>query len=118
MQSPNIDGIPALAGDKDKAYRTIAWEIASAIDQVRRTLKLIEQGIEDDISAEETPGGNVIVLDDVTPGYARAEVALRECDAGLSAALLLLPGPSASGSIAGQSTGEGQPSPARRPIFS
>lgn len=117
MQDTKGGGMPAPSGDRDEMYRAVVSELASVIAHVRKSLKLIELAITSGAGVEETAADNVIVLDDVTPGYQRVDAALRECDTGLNVALRLLQGPVKSGDAAGKSAQEGGPTPARRPIF-
>jgi hypothetical protein len=80
---------PGSAG-RDQKYHTVVSDLASVIEQVRSSLKLIESEIASETPSVESAADDVFVLDDVTPGYTRACAVLRECDAGLSAALHLL----------------------------
>jgi len=113
MQNIKGGGTPVRAGDRDKMYRAVVAELASVIEHVRKSRKLIESAIASDAAAEDGAADNVIVLDDVTPGYERVDAALRECDTGLSVALRLLQGPEVSGNAA--AAGGGLP-PTRLPI--
>src|SRR5262245_24979475 len=97
MQSTMVGGLPAPSGERDEMYRAVVSDLVSVIEHVRNSLGLIEGAIASEVAAEEAVADNVIVLDDVTPGYARADAVLRECDAGLSVALHLLQGPVTSG---------------------
>jgi hypothetical protein len=81
-------------------HRAVVAELAEIVQRVRQSLGLIEAAIASGTAVEEAVADNVIVLDDVTPGYARADAALRECEAGLGAALHLLQGPMISGGSA------------------
>jgi len=103
MQNTKGGGVPARSGDRDEMYRAIVTELASVIAHVRKSRELIESAIATDVTSEDAAADNIIVLDDVTPGYERVDAALRECDAGLSVALRLLQGPMASGDAAARS---------------
>jgi hypothetical protein len=81
-------------------HRAVVAELAAVVARVRQSLGLIEAAIASGTAVEEAAADNVIVLDDVTPGYARADAALRECATGLGAALHLLQGPMISGDSA------------------
>jgi hypothetical protein len=94
-------GMPMQSGGREKTHRAIVADLASVIDHVRRSVSLIEQAVASESGAEDAVADNVIVLDDVTPGYAGVDAALRECDARLSLALRLLQGPMRSGDTAG-----------------
>jgi hypothetical protein len=97
MQNIEGGGKPA----RPAMYRVVA-ELASVIDHIRKSRELIESGVASDATGDDGAADNVIVLDDVTPGYERVDAALRECDDGLSAALRLLQGPMRSGEPAGE----------------
>lgn len=90
MQQAKDGGTPPRPAGRDQKYRAVVSDLASVIAQVRSSLKLIESEIASETPFIEATADNVFVLDDVTPGYTRAYAALRECDAGLSAALHLL----------------------------
>ena len=74
--------------DQNDACRAVVSDLVSLVEHVRKCLRLIEQTI-----AEETPLGgpesstNVIVLDDVSPRYAKAAAAVQACDVNLEIAL-------------------------------
>ena len=85
------DGIPAASEDRIDLHHVIVSDLMSLIEGVRAGMELIESAI-----AREAPLGNqeiatdVVVLDDVTPGYAKAAAALNACNASLGAALQTL----------------------------
>ena len=101
MQDMKGGGMPVPSGNRDDTYRTVVSDLESVVEHVRKSLTLIESAIASEAVVDEIDADNVIVLDDVTPGYARADAVLRECNAGLSLALRLLQGPlmSADGSV-------------------
>jgi hypothetical protein len=78
-------------GSRDDSHRSIASDLASLIEHVQASMKLIESAI-----AHETSSGTddiaakFVVLDDVTPRYVKAGAALKACDAGLGVALHFL----------------------------
>ena len=82
--SEAIDGIDA--------YQAIVSDLTCLIGQVQASLSRIEIAIacETSLASAEAANSDVIVLDDVTPRYAKAEAALKACDAGLGAALEFL----------------------------
>ncbi len=90
MQHSNSDDMQPQPAVLESAHRMVVSDLASLVDQVRKSLKVIESQIADGSDPVETLAGDVIVLDDVTPGYARAYALLQNCDAGLSIALHLL----------------------------
>ncbi|CAN7762475.1 hypothetical protein LJR220_002748 [Bradyrhizobium sp. LjRoot220] len=106
MQNPQGVGIAIEPEDRNDTYRSMVADVISLIEHVQASLRLIEHEI-----ARETASGsqdncaNVIVLDDVTPSYVRATVALKACDANLAVALHSLLDPMASRSGSGDSSG-------------
>lgn len=92
-----------LSGDRDGTHRAVVAELASVIEHIRKSRWLIESAIAGEAAAEEAAADNVIVLDDVTPGYERVDAALRQCEAGLHVTLRLLQGPARSGEAARES---------------
>lgn len=85
----NADGrAPGPSTDRNDIQQSIVSELVSLIDHVQTSIKQLEAAI----ARESTPGsqdaaGNVFVLDDVTPRYAKATAALSACNAGLGVAL-------------------------------
>jgi hypothetical protein len=79
------------SGARDDSYNSIVSNLVSLIAHVEASMKLIEAAV-----AKETPLGNqeistnVVVLDDVTPRYVKANAALNACRAGLGVALHFL----------------------------
>lgn len=90
MQTARDDVIPTMSTGWNETNRTILSELVSVILQIRRSLEAIESEIAREVESEEEPVGDIVVLDDVTPGYTRSCVALRECDAKLSTAVRML----------------------------
>lgn len=106
MQDTQGRGSPAMSGDRgdrDGRYRAVVAELASVIEHIQNSRRLIESAIADEAAAEEATADNVIVLDDVTPAYERLEAALRQCETGLTVTLRLLQGPARSGEAARES---------------
>jgi len=91
MQNAAGDDIAAQPDDGPEAYRSIVSELVSLAGQVQSSLKLIEQAIARQASlVNQDAFASIFVLDDVTPCYVKASVALKACDAGLGVALDLL----------------------------
>ena len=90
MQQAKDGGTPPRPAGRDQKFRTVVSDLASVIEQVRSSLRLVESEIASETPCVEQAADNVFVLDDVTPGYTRACAVLRECEVGLSAALHLL----------------------------
>lgn len=84
-------GTSTASEDRIDLHHVIVSDLMSLIESVRTGMELIESAI-----AREAPLGNqeiatnVVVLDDVTPGYAKAAAALNACNASLGAALQAL----------------------------
>ncbi|MDP1868370.1 MAG: hypothetical protein Q8L13_18795 [Bradyrhizobium sp.] len=88
MQNATDGGAPGPSGDRNNGHQSIASELVSLIEHVQAGVKQLEAAI----TRETAPGnqdaaGNVFVLDDVTPRYAKATVALNACHASLGVAL-------------------------------
>src|SRR5215471_2030328 len=97
MQNTMGGSVPTPSADRDEMHRAIVADLASVVEHVRKSLSLIERAVASEAAVEDAVADNMIVLDDVTPGYARADAVLRECDASLSLALRLLRGQATSG---------------------
>ena len=89
----NAAGSPASAqsDSRNDSYRAIVSDLVSLIEHIQASMKLIESAIatESPLGNQEV-GANIVVLDDVTPRYVRANAALNACHAGLGAALHFL----------------------------
>lgn len=76
---------------QNHGYGPVVSDLLALIEHVQASMQLIEAAI-----AREAPPGNqevaanVIVLDDVTPRYAKVKSALSTCSAGLGVAVHLL----------------------------
>ena len=103
MQNTEAGGLPGMSGDRDETHGAVVAELASVIEHIRKSRQLIESAIAGETAAEEATADNIIVLDDVTPGYERVDAALRQCEAGLNVTLRLLQGPVRSGEAARES---------------
>jgi hypothetical protein len=65
--------------------------LGSLVEQVGAMMKLIESAIASEASTGHADvAANIVVLDDVTPRYVRANAALGTCNAGLGVALHLV----------------------------
>ena len=89
---PNAAGGSAsIQAGRNDSYRSIVSDLASLIEHVQASVRLIESAI-----ASEAPlgnqeiAGNIVVLDDVTPRYVKANAALSTCSADLGVALHFL----------------------------
>lgn len=90
MHSTMTAGMPPQLRERSEIHRAVVAELAAAIDHVGKSLRLMDEAIASDHAIDEAHADEVIVLDDVTPAYARAHAALRECSARLEVALHLL----------------------------
>ncbi len=116
MQKTMAAGTQLVPAGRSETHRTVVSDLASVVDQVRKSLRLIESEIASGTTPEEAITDDIVVLDDVTPGYARAYGVLRECDAGLSVALHLLQESMTPGERMREFYAEGCLAPAHTPI--
>jgi hypothetical protein len=90
MQNAASDASTRSDG-RNESHNSIVSDLVSLIARVQTSMGLIETAI-----AREAPLGNreisanLVVLDDVTPGYVKANAALNTCHAGLGVALHFL----------------------------
>jgi hypothetical protein len=76
---------------RNDGYRSIVSDLISLIEHVQASTQLIESAIAREASlGNHEVAANVIVLDDVTPRYAKANAALSACSARLGIALHFL----------------------------
>jgi hypothetical protein len=91
MRNAAEGGASAASDGPNNSYHAIVSDLVSLVAQLQSSIKLIESAM-----VGEAPLGNqefaanVVVLDDVTPRYARANAALNAANAGLRAALYFL----------------------------
>ena len=86
------DGVALAAYDQNATCRAVVSDLVSLIEHVQSRLRQIEQTIARETSPEMTPGSpesstNIIVLDDISPCYIKADAALHACDVNLGIAL-------------------------------
>jgi hypothetical protein len=81
----------AKIDDRNDGYRAIVSGLMSLIDQVQKCTKLVElTSASEGLPGDQEVAAKFVVLDDVTPRYARATTALNTCNAGLTMALHFL----------------------------
>jgi hypothetical protein len=98
MQNAMGCGAAAKSGNRDDIYRSVAADLGGLVERIHASLELVEQAIALEMSAgKEDVGADVVVLDDITPGYVRASQALQACGASLGLALHLLQEPMTAG---------------------
>jgi hypothetical protein len=91
MQNAAGFGTSAQSDDRSDSYRAVASDLKSLIAHVQASIALIETTMASELPlGNQEIGANVVVLDDVTPRYARASAALNTCHASLAAALHFL----------------------------
>ncbi len=75
----------------DQTYRSVVSDLMSLIAHVQMAIRQIELAIarEDNVSDPQARD-DIVVLDDVTPSYVKADAALNACSAKLDAALRVL----------------------------
>lgn len=87
MQNAAGGGIALGPDGQDDSYRSVVSDLVSLIEHVQASLRLIERTMVPETSLAGQETANVVVLDDVSPRYARAAAALKACDANLGIAL-------------------------------
>jgi hypothetical protein len=114
MQNATGCAAAAKSGERDDVYHAVVADLAALLERIHASLELVERAIALEMPAGEDIVADVVVLDDVTPGYARASTALQTCGASLGLALHRLQEPmtiGAGGATAGDA--RAAPSPAR-----
>ena len=77
----------------------VVSDLVSLIDHMQASMKMLEAAIARELPlGGQEADGNVIVLDDITPCYMKANAALHACKAGLGIALHFLAGSGTSNS--------------------
>src|SRR5947209_3522107 len=97
MQNAAGHGIAFGPDGQNDSYRSVVSDLVSLIEHVQASLQRIEQSMVPETSSGGQEAANVVVLDDVSPRYARAAAALKACDANLGIALHFLLDSSTSG---------------------
>jgi hypothetical protein len=83
-------GAIAPSEGQNESYHSIISELASLIEHVQASMKLLESAIASEAAPSGQEAANVVILDDVSPRYAQAGAALNSCNASLSVALHVL----------------------------
>jgi hypothetical protein len=76
-----------MAAAGDDSFATLVSSLMSLAQHVQASIKLIDNAIARETSGDSADASNVVVLDDVTPQYFKASLALNSCSASLDAAL-------------------------------
>ena len=88
MQKAAGDSIALGPDGHSDSYRSVVSDLVSLIGHVQASLRMIEQTMAGEASfGSQEIASDIVVLDDVSPRYARAAAALKACDANLGAAL-------------------------------
>ena len=90
MQDAAGGGAIVLSEGRNESYHSIVSELVSLIEHVQASMKLLESAIASESAPDGQEAANVVILDDVTPRYARASSALVACNTSLDAALQFL----------------------------
>jgi hypothetical protein len=99
-------GTKVQADSRNENHSSVVSDLMSLIEHMQASMKMLEGAIarELPLAGQET-GDNVIVLDDITPCYVKANAALHACQAGLGVALHFLAGAEPSHSQLVESAG-------------
>ena len=85
------DHASVQSDNRNDCCSSIISNLGFLVEQVRANMKLIESAIAGEASFDnQETATNIVVLDDVTPRYVRANAALNACNVGLGVALDLL----------------------------
>src|SRR2546423_12468925 len=92
MQNAAGDAVVQAPHDQNATYRAVVSDLVTLIEHVQKSLRLIEPTIARETSSETTPGSpesstNIIVLDDISPRYIKADAALQACDVNFGIAM-------------------------------
>ena len=83
----------AQPDDRNDNYNSVVSDLVSLIEHMQASMKMLEGAIARELPlGGQEAAGNVIVLDDITPCYVKANAALHACNAGLGVALHFLAG--------------------------
>ena len=91
MQNSADSGLPAPSEGRNDSFASIVLNLASLIQHVQASIELIETAIDQESHADDQGiCADIVVLDDVTPRYAKATAALSACNASLGVAMEFL----------------------------
>src|ERR1700753_1394316 len=95
----NATGAGVQPDSQNGNYSSVVSDLVSLIEHMQASMKMLEGAIARELPlASQEVADNVIVLDDITPCYLKANAALRACKAGLGVALDSLSGGQSSSS--------------------
>jgi hypothetical protein len=79
--------------DREDSYSSVVSDLRSLIEHMQASMNMLEGAIARELPlGSQDAGDNVIVLDDITPCFVKANAALHACKAGLGVALDFLAG--------------------------
>jgi hypothetical protein len=91
MQNTADSGISAASDGTNDNYHAIVSDLVSLVARLQSSIRLIETTMVGDATlGNQEFASNIVVLDDVTPRYAKANAALNAAHAGLGVALHFL----------------------------
>jgi hypothetical protein len=92
-------GSDAQIDGRNDSHGSVVSDLISLIEHMQASMKMLEAAIAGELPLPgQEAGDDVIVLDDVTPCYVKANAALHACQAGLVVALHFLAGAGPSNS--------------------
>ena len=98
MQNSADGVLPAPSEGLNDGFASIVSNLVSLVEHIQASIELIETAIEKESHAgDQEIGDDIVVLDDITPRYAKATAALSACNASLGVALQFLPDTNTSG---------------------
>jgi hypothetical protein len=88
MQNAAGNGVALAAHEQNATYRAVVSDLVSLVEHVQKSLRLIEQTIATEMTRGSPESStNIIVLDDISPRFVKADAALQACDVNLGIAL-------------------------------
>ena len=91
MQNSADSGLAAPSEGRNDSFASIVSNLVSLSQHIQASIELIETAIDQESLADDQEiCADIVVLDDVTPRYAKAIAALSACNASLGVAVELL----------------------------
>jgi hypothetical protein len=91
MQNAADGGTSTTSDGPNDNYHAIVSDLVALVAQLQSSIHLIESAMVGDAPlGHQESASNIVVLDDITPRYARANAALNAASAGLRVALHFL----------------------------
>lgn len=87
MQKAMERGASIAASGRDDSFGSVVSDLITLIQHVRASIELIETAIVPESSQGSQSNPDIVILDDVTPCFAKANAALIACNVSLSTAL-------------------------------